>query len=362
MCINDAMKQSILFRFAQSAVVNSVVCALMFFIFSSSAHADSNYLCTPDLGHTVVNYNLNDAFNSSQNIAGELIVNRKEIDTNGVERPYTCKCSGYSGSALHYFSSQSQFGYITEDGRRWLKVKPEFVVAAEFFIYQSTGGTDPSGNYHSVPFTGITNNVTEPCNFQGSAVTATRGLISVKLKSRVVGELKYSGEIAKVWHYRRSNYINVSDPYVAAVNLNLDVEVPAKCALRSGSVLTVPFGTLQASQFDGVTYPNPPKNFTPTPFDLAFDCDFSSEILKLKFLGDATESLQAIKVNGDDNLSVVILDDAGDIFPPNVKVRELPVGANMKTPILRFSAYPTAYTRPKSGPFNATAVIQLELR
>jgi type 1 fimbria pilin len=356
------MKKMELYSPAKSALISPVLYGLLSLLFSGSAHAASDRLCVPDDGASQIQYNVTDAFNSSENEAGNIVIYRTQQDSGG-RRTFTCTCSNTNASVLHYFSAQSPFSYYAADNLQWLKVNPSFSTAVEIYVYNSTGGS-VQNNYHSVPFTGVTNNVSADCNTTGSASTATKGKVSVKLEKRVVGTLAFNGTVARVWHYRRPNYVNPSDPVSAIVNLKIDVEVPANCALRAGSVLTVPFGTLQSSQFNGVTYPNPPNNFTPKPVDLAFDCDFSSEILSLQLNADQDAPGQGIKVQGRTDLSVIITDEDGTVLPPNQKAGEVVVDSDMKTSTLHLKAHPSnpSATLPTPGEFTATAVIQLDIK
>lgn len=333
---------------------------LMFSGFVNAASAAGDKVCYPTSGSPVVqSYSISKTLSAEDNQPNSLLLNNYAIST-GQSITFTCNCDSPSENVSHWWSSATNYP-VTQDGNySWQQLTPYLAASVEIYIYNSTGG-ERNANYHTIPFIGVTNNTVQSCSMNGNAASGSQGTVSLKIIKPAVGHIAFNGIVAKLWHYRKPNYINQADPPEGIVNLNLNFDVPNGCTLLPGSTMNVDLGTNIQTDFTGRIYPESPKSYTPKTFELQFDCDFSSDALDVVLNGVIDSQGMGFATSNPD-VSVIITDDKGTIIKPNQFAGIVTVGDTTTSTRLILKAYPSnagSSGVPTPGFYDATVTILL---
>ncbi|WMY72964.1 fimbrial protein [Buttiauxella selenatireducens] len=325
--------------------------------YATNGFAAADKVCYPSSGTPgKQNFTIAKTLTKEENMANAVLVD-KESTTSSGSVSFTCDCTSPNTSVSHWWSTQGMFPYTSSNGYSWQQLSPFLAASVELYIYNSGGN-----NMHAVPFTGISNKVSEKCGMSGSAASGSRGTVSIKIIKPAVGQINFNGTVAKMWHYRKANYINPADPVEMMVNLNLNITVPEGCTLLAGSTLNIDLGSqTRQTQFVGQPYPEPPTSYTPRAVNLQFDCDFANAALDVVLSGNADDQGQGFATSSPD-VSVIVTDSNGSIIPPNTEAGKVNVGLSTITDTLKLKAYPTnsgSEVAPNAAPYTATATILL---
>ena len=307
-------------------------------------------------------FSVTQSLNSEDNVEGAVIVDRASTTGSG-SVPFTCECDDPDVSVSHWWSSQAMFPYTSDSQGHWQQITSNLEANVEMYVYRSSGGQTQS-NYHSIPFIGISNNSNQSCSLTSSAGTGNRGTVTVRMSKPHVGNIVFSGLVAKVWHYRKPDYLNTSDPVMVTISLSLNISIPGGCTLLPGSTMQVELGNISQSDFSAQPYPNPPTPYSPATFDLKFDCDFAHGELDVVLVGNVDEHGQGYSTSHEE-ISVIIADSFNNVLPPNSDAGDVSVNPDESTSVLSLKAWPTysgSGNAPTAGEFDATATIQLSYK
>lgn len=342
---------------------------LLLFMFPAFSYAYGDKVCYPRGVTSGVagsaytqSFSVTQSLNSEENVAGTVIVDRTATTGSG-SVPFACSCDNPTEVTSHWWSSQALFPYRSDNLGHWQQITPNLEANVEMYVYNSSGGLI-NGNFHSIPFRGITNRVNEACETTGTAATGNKGMVTVRMSKPHVGSIVFSGPVAKVWHYRKPNYLNISDPVMVTINLNLNISIPGGCTLLPSSTMQVELGNIRQSDFSGQPYLSPPKPYVPATFDLKFDCDFNHGELDVVLVGHMDNYGQGYSTSNED-ISVIIADSLNNVLPPNSIAGGVSVNTDTSTSTLSLKAWPTHSGNsdvPAAGTFNTTATIQLSYK
>lgn len=339
--------------------------AALFIGWSSSAHAYDDKVCYPSNGvPTTQTFAVTKSIDKTSNKANSTIIPRTSTTSSG-QTVFTCTCSSPNTKMAHWWSSKEMFPYTTDSKGHWQQITPNMAANVEIYVYNSTGG-ETKGNYHSIPFTGITNRTNEICGLKNhTADTGKSGTVTLKITKAAIGSISFKGLVGKMFHYRKANYINTADPVEVAVYLDLNLTIQGGCTLLPGSVLNVDLGDrVKQSDFNGQAYPSPPKSYTPVQFDLKFDCDFSDSEMNIVLTGSTDAQGQGFATDKKD-VSVIVTDKNGTVLPPNTLAGSVDVNSDSTTSTLSLKAYPAnsgSNPAPGVGAYESTATILLSYK
>jgi len=324
------------------------------FGWSFMAHAYDDKVCYPTSGSpNLVHYSVSKTISSAQNKADSLLDN--EYISTGQLSDFTCNCNNPDETMLHWWSSQPTVPIDTLHSK--LLLTPSIGVTLYIYIQGSPGGGDLAPNYNAVPFTGVPNNVTEPCGMSGSTTSGPKGKIAISITKPIISGADFDGPVAKIWHYRKPNYLNPSDPVESIIILNLHLTVPDNCTLLPGSTMNVDLGTLKPHQFRNKAYSDVPYSYTPKDFNLKFNCSISNTTLNVSLVGNGDTQGKGFATSKSD-VSVIIKDKDGNIIPPDTLAGTVTVDGSKNSSTLTLSAYPTTNgIIPSVGEFSTTATI-----
>ncbi|MBF7993696.1 fimbrial protein [Rahnella laticis] len=346
-------------------------------LYSGFCHAYGDKVCYPTSGAPAVqDFSITKTLTKAENAPGSPSdINDNLISfqstTGGGGIPFQCDCTNPNATMVHWWSSVAMYPYTNAGTKRysWQQLSPYLSASVRIHINGNNTGTGGGGD-NVVPFIGAPNNSNETCVVAGAGGTASSGStgdVSIKITKAIVGEARFDGPVAKIWHYRKANYLNQADPVESIVYLHLLLTAPDGCTLLPGGTMTVPLGQTKQGQFTGQVYPQPPKSYTPRRVDLQFDCDFaSSASLDVVLSGSADDKGQGFATSNPD-VSVIVTDGGGAILPPNKTVGSVKTGGALvngsaKTSVLSLRAYPTnsgSKPSPAAEDFDATVNILL---
>lgn len=316
-------------------------------------------VCYPGYGSAYPQtFSITKTLATEDNVAGAIVVPRTSTTGSG-RVPYDCYCDNPTAQVSHWWSSQNIYPYTTEGDGHWQQITPNLEANIEMYVWNSGGD-----NYHSVPFIGISNNVQESCDRTGTASTGNTGKVTIRMAKPYVGDISFNGLVAKIWHYRKANYVDYSDPVMVSISLNLNITVPGGCTLLPTSTMTVELGRTNQSEFSGVPYPAAPTSYSPSTFDLKFDCEAPYGELDVTLLGEADSQGQGYKTSHG-GISVIVADTGNTILPPNTVAGGVTVDEGLTSSSLKLRAWPTysgSSSAPEPGKFEAIATIQLNYK
>lgn len=108
---------------------------------------------------------------------------------------------------------------------------------------------------------------------QDTFVTGSQGVLTFYLTTPFVGEISIPRtEIARVYASSATT-VTTAPPLgapVAILYISGTLTAPQSCEINQGEVISVNFGTIQASHFTKLN--NAPDNFRPVTFDIRYDC------------------------------------------------------------------------------------------
>ena len=318
------------------------------------ANAYDEGVCYPTSGSPVTtNFPLNGAIDEAHNSLDGLVSTVQVTNAPTVE--YKCVCSDPNAVTGNYYSSMLTVpanGSPDAPGNIALSpsINLSILLSVKFDSYSAS---------RSVPFTGQGQSNTK-CGLTGSTNNAGNGWAKLYIHKRVVSGISFHGVVAKVWHYRKANYINPADPPERLIYIDAEMSVPENCTLMPGSALTVDLGRLTPHQFKNKAYGEIPANYTPKDFQLKFSCNFANTALDVNLLGNRDTVTQGFATTKSD-VSVMILDKDGNIISPDEKAGSVTVGADKSSSTLALRAYPTSSGGiPTAGDFSTTATILLD--
>ncbi|WP_165699620.1 fimbrial protein [Chimaeribacter californicus] len=303
-----------------------------------------------------------DEIDTSHNTAGQVL---PDVISYYLSDRFPMDCTCEEGSAALYFRSVSALPPGYSDGSLtyyvldpWLQVGLKLGINGDNpipapFEDVSDGGTYACGSdglYHSpvveVGNTGLVSlYVTE--GFTGQLIIPRTKIMSVYARWGTQGG--YSATpIDEIWVYGR-------------------VVVPQTCRIGDGEVINVDLGQIRSA--DIRTRGAMPANYTPQPIMLEYVCNNIVETMQLEltFYGKESTALPGLLQTSNPDIGVQVTDDNMKPFDINGGQVSLSLSygdLEYQTGQQLLYAWPvnTTGNAPASGPFSASAIIQVEIQ
>ncbi|HGY3718665.1 TPA: fimbrial protein StgD [Citrobacter gillenii] len=233
--------------------------------------------------------------------------------------------------------------------------------------------------YVAVPFEGQENNqvssgycFTSATSHDGEDITLETGTeveISFLINEPFIGKVTIPSTIvADLYGGLDASSSIASTDRLAEIRILGDITVPQNCEIAPGQNLVVDFKQIEAASFsankgEAITSNKVTKTILVQCTGMA-----DENIVYSTFKADPVDSdAMMMKVNGNDDVGIVVYDKWGQIVNVNGGSMDMDMGANNKgeeNNSLTFSAAPASATgaRPKPGTFEAYATITLEIK
>ncbi|MFO6298354.1 fimbrial protein [Rahnella selenatireducens] len=303
-----------------------------------------------------------EALNSSQQ-SYQITCNCSATDAsgaNGVLIMYSLQTSLPAGHATNYFKINDHLDVMTQ-----------IAIPKNGNVTVPTGRAVSDGTHHwDKENTGIC----AQQSTQDNLTTGSQGKADFYITTPFIGELTLPRtEIARI--YASSATVNTTAPPlgspVAIVYLSGTITVPQNCEINQGEIISVYFGTIQASRFTKIN--TPPDGYRPVTFDIKYDCTKSglpvipnNDKLEMILEGQDVENqyyLVARRRPSDNKADIgIVLQDTGGTYIPFAQ-GVLPMNQNGLGKV-SLTAVPINLVGGEldTGEFEATATLKVDIR
>ncbi|AVF36237.1 fimbrial protein [Rahnella sikkimica] len=314
---------------------------------------------------------------SSENARGSII--NEAMNSSQQSYQISCNCSAADASSangvliMYTLQTTLPLGHTTN----YFKINDHLDVTTQVAIPKNGNVTVPTskavsdGTHHwDKENTGIC----AQQSTQDNLITGSQGNIDLYITTPFIGELTIPRtEIARV--YASSATVTTTAPPlgspVAILYLSGTITVPQNCEINQGEIISVRFGTIQASRFTKIN--TPPDGYRPIAFDIKYDCTKNglpvipnNDKLEMILEGQDVENqyyLIARRRPSDNKADIgIVVQDAGGTYMPFAQ-GVLPMNQNGLGKVT-LTAFPINLVGGEldTGEFEATATLKVDIR
>lgn len=337
-----------------------ILLGLLIFIGGINAAWCYTGFCTPYPSTHEFHYNFGSiAIKDIENNKAGTILPEQYKWSSGGDYKGSCDCNPNGPASQSYFTTRTSlanghtFGYF--------KVNDYLEVSTAVFLVQSPDAS--SGNFVQTPWKDEPNEYYESCDHaQGihTFATGSQGKMSFYIAKAFVGVTVIVDTKVLDIYASRSKGSYGSMP-LASISVAGQITAPQNCVINAGQMVTVDFGSIYSGEFTnkgGV-----PTGVNPKSVNTSIKCNNIDAYanLTLRFQSTASTSFpSAIKTDNND-VGVIIMNNAGNIIKPNTGLIPFTLGSNAEATVT-FKAAPVSTTGniPSAGQFKAQAYIRVD--
>jgi type 1 fimbria pilin len=282
--------------------------------------------------------------------------------------PMKCDCSNSdkpgTADAIFYSAQPMLAPGISLGGDQFFSINEYLQIASEIHI----GGR--LNQDVKVPFSNVSNggnNGSEGfkvCDGQNeSASTGSKVVVRLYIAKPFVGEVNIP--MTKVVDlYGSAISGNFGGKPLASLFISGNVRVPQSCAIEAGSVIEIPFGDMQANEFNVIG--KKPDSVAIQNRSLDVKCKEISAIssIDMRFVAAADPNYPSAIATSNKDIGVVLEDENSKLILPNegkISVTLDPLTSRGST-VLRSYPVSTTGLRPAEGVFEGTATIRFDFK
>lgn len=347
------------------------VAMLLFTPFSHAATTEGG-VCFAIGGTYIFNLNLNGAeIPADKNQAGTEV---RDLTTLQSPSQYKlgCNCLSHFTTSFRsvYFTARSPLSVDTvKNGYTYYRLNDQLSIASSIHVL----GRD----YLPVPFEAEPNRVTSgiycyASGEEGSEATLDTGSqvkLSFLIDKPFIGKVTVPGTtIATLYGGIDEASSLASTEKLAEIKIAGDIVVPQNCEIAPGQSLEIDFGKIPASAFSTTKGEAVGSRKIRKMIQVKCTGMLDENIVRSAFHADPVDADGTMmKVNGNDDVGIVIYDKWDRVVNVNGGSMEMDMGANQggaEVNSLTFSAAPASATGsiPKPGAFEAWATLTLEIQ
>lgn len=347
-----------------------VVLTLLFSAWSKAA-LPGDGICHAVGGTYLYNLNVNNQqIPADKNKAGMEI---RDLETLTSPTTYKVECNCLTRYStvfreIYYTATSPLNADTTRNGYTYYRLNDNLSIATSIHVL--------GRNFIPVPFSAEQNRVISGMYCAANGVEGSQAILDtgseIKLSFLVnkpfIGKVTVPGTIvADLYGGIDTQSSLASTEKLAEIRISGDIVAPQSCEIASGQSLEIDFGKIPATAFSAVQG-TPVSSHKVTKTILVQCTGIRDEnIVYSSFHADPVDSSATImKVNGNDDVGIVIYDKADRVVTVNGGSMSMDRGPNnqgAETNSLTFSAAPASATgaQPRPGTFDAYATITLEI-